>query len=176
VVTSHFVAPLLTQVDTEAESDFRYRSGTGNSRLRLRIIIFEQLPISHRGPANYFQVRSILFCIHFTAKNDCFCVIFGPNIFRIVSLFLTELPNIIKFSHLVNENYFWCEFIVPLRYSDSEPGIAVPMPVRRTSPQPMTGTVEVSGTHKFAPSDAVHWSHLRARPHADPVSARTRKD
>jgi hypothetical protein len=63
-----------------------------------------------------------------------------------------------------------------LRYLDSEPGITVPMPVRRTSPQTMTGTVEVSGTHKFAPSDAVHWSHLRARPHADPVSARTRKD
>jgi hypothetical protein len=77
-------------------TNYRYRSGTGNSRFRLRIIIFEQLSISHRGPANYFQVRSTLFSIYFTAKNDCFCIVFGPNIFRIVPLFLTELPNIIK--------------------------------------------------------------------------------
>jgi hypothetical protein len=73
-----------------------YRSGTGNSRLRLRIIIFEQFLISHRHPENYFQFLSGIFCFYFTAKNDLFCIIFSPDIFPVFSLFLTELPNNIK--------------------------------------------------------------------------------
>jgi hypothetical protein len=74
--------------------------------LRLRIIVFEQILISHRHPRNYFQLLSKLFCIHFTAKNDLFCIIFSPDIFLIVSLFLTKLPNIIKIFSLGQQEIF----------------------------------------------------------------------
>jgi hypothetical protein len=72
-------------------------SGTGNSRLRLRIIIFEQFLISHRHPENYFQFLSDIFCFFFKLlKMIYFGFLFSPEIFPVFSLFLTELPNNIK--------------------------------------------------------------------------------